>query len=114
MDDDDPRAARAAFLRGVRTALRRTWPLLSGLVMIMACLGLVIGPLEGWGFGKGLYFAFVTGLTIGYGDLAPTMALTRVLAIAIGFIGIMLTGLVAAIAVAAFQSTATRSSRPPP
>ena len=114
MDDDDPRAARIAFIRGVRTALRRTWPILSGLVMTMACLGLVIGRLEGWGAGKGLYFAFVTGLTIGYGDLAPSMGLTRFLAIATGFIGIMLTGLVAAIAVAAFQSTAARSDRPPP
>lgn len=114
MDDDDPMAARIAFIRGVRDALRQTWPILSGLLMLMACLGLVIGPLEGWGAGKGLYFAFVTGLTIGYGDLAPSTTLTRVLAIAIGFIGIMLTGLVAAIAVSAFHSTVTRSGRPPP
>jgi hypothetical protein len=95
---------RTAFLRGTVYALRLTWPVLSGLLTIMACLGAVVGLLEGWGIGNGIYFAFVTGLTIGYGDLSPSTVLTRVLAMTIGFIGITLTGVVAAIAVAALQS----------
>jgi hypothetical protein len=95
---------RTTFIRGVVYALRVTWPVLSGLLMLMACLGAVVGLLEGWGLANGIYFAFVTGLTIGYGDLSPSTVLTRVLAMAIGFVGISLTGVVAAIAVAALQS----------
>lgn len=47
----------------------------------------------------GVYFAFVTGLTVGYGDLVPKLLLSRAIAIALGFCGILLTGLVAAISV---------------
>src|SRR5262245_65116305 len=87
------------------------WPVLSGLLLVKALLGAIVGLVEGWGVWQGIYFAFVTGLTIGYGDLAPRHVLTRLLAVAIGFLGITLTGLVAALAVKAFQvapRTATR------
>ncbi len=70
---------------------------------MQAILGVMVGLLEGWGIGQGVYFAFITGLTIGYGDLVPTRPLTRTLAVAIGFLGIILGGLVAALAIKAFQ-----------
>ena len=79
------------------------WPVLSALLLVKAVLGAIVGLVEGWGVWQGIYFAFVTGLTIGYGDLAPRHVLTRLLAVAIGFLGITLTGLVAALAVKAFQ-----------
>ena len=63
--------------------------------------GFVIGRVEDWGIGDALYFTFVTGLTIGYGDLVPKHAATRILALLIGLFGIVLTGLVAAAAVQA-------------
>ena len=50
----------------------------------------VAGFAEGWSLGDSVYFSFVTGLTIGYGDIVPRQALTRALAIAIGFCGILL------------------------
>ena len=79
------------------------WPVVSGLLLVKALLGVVVGLIEGWGVWQGIYFAFITGLTIGYGDLAPHFVVTRLLAVAIGFLGILLTGLVAALAVKAFQ-----------
>ena len=79
---------------------------MSGLLVLMALLGAVIGWREGWPLGDALYFAFVSGLTIGYGDLLPTEPLSRVLAIAIGFTGILLTGLVAAVGVRALERAA--------
>ena len=69
---------------------------------------MLIGLAEGWGLGGGIYFAFVTGLTIGYGDLAPSMALTRIVAVVIGFLGVVLTGLLAALAVTALQAALSR------
>lgn len=99
---------RADFLQGVLRGLRVTWPILSVLLTGMAGLGAVVGVLEGWGIGAGVYFAFVTGLTIGYGDLAPSGMVARIVAIAIGFVGIILTGVVAAIAVAALRPETER------
>lgn len=96
---------RRGFLRAFLRGLHVVWPVLSGLLVAIAGLGAVIGLLEGWGLGPGVYFAFVTGLTIGYGDLAPTRAATRILAVLAGFLGIAVTGLVAALAVAAFDAT---------
>jgi hypothetical protein len=61
--------------------------------------------------GEAVYFSFVTGLTIGYGDIVPRQTLTRALAIVIGFGGILLTGLVAGIAVSAMRATLTDGGR---
>ena len=56
-------------------------------------------------FAEALYFSFVTGLTIGYGDIAPVTPAGRVVAVLTGFIGILMTGLVAAVAVYALKET---------
>ena len=97
----DPRALRRNFLKGLYAELRVVWPILSVLLGLMIALGLVIGLREGWSVQDSIYFAFVSGLTIGYGDLAPKFLLTRVLAILIGVCGVLLTALLAAIAVRA-------------
>ena len=88
-------------------AIHVTWPVLSVILGIQLALGLLTGFAEGWSFGDAVYFTFITGLTIGYGDLVPRQTLTRVLAIGIGFCGLFLTGLVAAIVVHAMRSTLT-------
>jgi len=56
-------------------------------------------------FGNALYFSFVTGLTIGYGDIVVKTTLGRIIALFIGFIGILFTGLVIAVAVEAVRRT---------
>ncbi len=93
------------FLAALGGAFLVTWPVLSAILVIQLGLGLLVGLLEGWTIGDAVYFSFVTGLTIGYGDLVPRQALTRVFAIGIGLCGILLTGLVAAIAVSALRTT---------
>jgi hypothetical protein len=100
----DPRALRRSFLGGLYMGLRVVWPVLSGLVGLIAALGLVTGLLEGWSMQESIYFAFVSGLTIGYGDFAPKSLLTRVLAIAIGGCGVLLTAVVAAVGRQAFTA----------
>lgn len=80
------------------------------LLGIIAGLGVVIAWIEGWRALDGVYFAFVTGLSIGYGDFVPTQPLSRILAMAIGFHGVLLTALVAGVAVLAVkESTGTAS-----
>jgi hypothetical protein len=95
------RTLRRKFATGLVTGLLVVWPILSVLLGLIAALGLVVGVIEGWSVSESIYFAFVSGLTIGYGDLAPKALLARVLAIAIGACGVLVTALVAAIAVKA-------------
>ena len=98
---------RRRFLRALWNEFQVVWPILSGLVGVQLVLGILVGRLEGWPLGDATYFTFVTGLTIGYGDFVPAHFLTRLFAVVIGFTGILLTGLVAAIGVRALQE-ATR------
>ena len=103
-------ALRQRFFRGLWSGLKIVSPILTGLLTLMAGLGMVVALLEGWPLGDGLYFAFVSGLTIGYGDLVPKSPLARVLAISIGLTGILLAGLVAAIGVNALHAAIRGSS----
>jgi hypothetical protein len=96
---------RRIFFAALFRQLVLLWPILSGIILTMVGAGLLIGLLEGWKVGESLYFTFVTGLTIGYGDMSPQRAASRVLAIVIGFAGIVLTGLVAAVCVQALRAT---------
>ena len=95
------RKLRREFLGGLRTGLSVVWPILSALLALIVVAGLVAGVIEGWSIQDSIYFAFVSGLTIGYGDLAPKSLLARVLAIFIGVCGVLVTALVVAIAVKA-------------
>ena len=84
--------------------IRIIFPILSGVILAMTAIGILIGYIEEWKLGDALYFTFVTGLTIGYGDLTPRHGVSRFLAMLIGFSGIVLTGLVAAVAVRALDA----------
>ena len=86
----NPRTLRRTFVVGLLASLRIVWPILSGLLGLIFALGVVIGLIEGWSLYESIYFAFVTGLTIGYGDLAPKSLLTRALAILIGVCGVLI------------------------
>jgi hypothetical protein len=98
------RVVRRRFLVELGRGLRVAWPILSAVLLFQLALGLLVGFLEGWAAGETVYFTFVTGLTIGYGDLVPRNWITRMLALMIGLSGILVTGLVAAIAVRAMQA----------
>ena len=100
------RQIRRIFFIELFRLIRVVWPILSGVLSAMVGPGLLIGHIEGWRIVDALYFTFVTGLTIGYGDLAPRHVVSRLLAVMIGFAGIVLTGLVAAVSVEALRATA--------
>jgi hypothetical protein len=101
----DARALRRQFLGNLWRGLRVVWPILVALLGLIVALGCTVAVLEKWSIFEGIYFAFVSGLTIGYGDLAPKGTPGRVLAIAIGFIGIVVGGLIAAVGVQALEIT---------
>jgi len=103
-----PHELRKLFYTEFWNGLKVVWPILSVLLGLMVALGIVIGWREGWTLLDAVYFAFVSGLTIGYGDLVPKQPLSRVLAIGIGLTGVLMVGLIVAIAVRALDSVTTR------
>jgi len=98
------RRMRRRFFASLFQQLRILWPIFSGVLVVIVGSGALAGWIEGWQLGDTLYFTFVTGLTIGYGDLVPKQTIARVLALVIGLCGIVLTGLVAAASVQALHS----------
>lgn len=97
---------RREFYKAVGYYLRIVWPIFSTMlvVIVIVTCGLIISYLEGWDAFDGIYFGFVTGLTIGYGELVPKLPMSRILAILLGFNGVLLTAIFAAISVRAIES----------
>jgi hypothetical protein len=104
MDWPAPKTVRRRFFVALGHAIRLACPVLSIILAIQIALGLLIGFIEGWSVGDAIYFTFVTGLSIGYGDIVPRQALGRALAVGIGICGLFLTGLMAGIAVYAMRA----------
>ena len=107
MSRQTPKSVRRRFFVALGQAIHLTWPVLSTILMVQVAQGLLIGFVEGWPVGDALYFTFITGLTIGYGDIVPRKAVGRALAIGIAVLGLLLTGVIAAIAVHAMRSALT-------
>jgi voltage-gated potassium channel len=55
------------------------------------------------GWWETLYLSAITALTVGYGDVAPNSPIGRLAAVGLGFLGIMLTGIVVAAAIKALE-----------
>ena len=71
----------------------------------------IISIAENISFGDSCYFAFVTGLTIGYGDIVPITITGRVVALFIGWIGIIYTGIMVAAAVISLREVYDKGSK---
>ena len=86
--------------------LRITWNLRTLYLMLIALImggAVLIAATEKVSFGKAVYFSFITGLTVGYGDIVPGTAIGRIISVLLGFVGILFTGVVVATAVEAIR-----------
>ena len=97
------------FVRMFAVGLFYAVPLLIFLLLIIAILGHLIGKLEGWSTLDAQYHAFIAATTVGYGDFHPARKRSKMLAIAIAFVGLTFTGITVGIALHAalhaFQKT---------
>jgi hypothetical protein len=78
---------------------------LVGLLLLIVLGGVAISRIEGIDLGEGIYFAFITGLSIGYGDIHPTTGWGQVVSVAIGLIGLIFTGVTVAVATRALADS---------
>src|SRR3989344_7706033 len=97
MKPTHPSHIRREFYKAVVYCRRIVWPIFSTMLVVIVTCGLIISYLEGWDAFDGIYFGFVTGLTIGYGELVPKLPMSRILAILLGFNGVPPTPLFSAI-----------------
>jgi voltage-gated potassium channel len=89
------------FLREFGTGLWVAAPVLLSLGLVIVLLGRFVGKHEGWTRFDSVYWSFVTATTVGYGDVRPTKRRCKVVAIVIALLGLLLTGILIAIAVRA-------------
>jgi multisubunit Na+/H+ antiporter MnhC subunit len=106
--------ATVEFVRALRRALRD--PASRALILTTAVvigLGTVFYTLhEDWSPLDALYFTMMTLMTIGYGDLVPTTALSKVFTVLYAMIGIgLVASTVAVLAVAATERAHDRAER---
>lgn len=119
-DTDDPRAQISPRVAVVEIA-RVLWHLRGILaVLLLLFVGLSIAMYYVGGAvdmvtrtpsspGETLYFCAITALTIGYGDIAPTTATGRLIAVLLGFLGVLMTGVIAGATVYGIQVAAQRA-----
>jgi voltage-gated potassium channel len=94
-----------SFVRYFFHALAKIQGIIYGLIAWLVVDAAAIAHFEKMPFADALYFTLVTGLTIGYGDIAPVTPAGRVVAILTGLLGILITGLIVAVAVYAVRAT---------
>ena len=87
---------------------------LVGLLMLLILGGAPFSFLEGIPLDQAIYFAFITGLSIGYGDVVPQTGWGCVVAVGIGMNGMIFLGITAAVATRALAEAVTERSQHSP
>ncbi len=72
------------------------------LVVISAA---VISLIEDLPFGEALYFSFITGLTVGYGGIVAKTPFARLIAVLLGLIGMITSGILVAVSIRAVEKS---------
>ena len=72
-------------------------PLLVFFIFLITALGQVVCSIEKWRRFDGLYWAFITATTVGYGDIRPLRKVSKALSVLIAIIGMMFTGVIIAV-----------------
>lgn len=86
--------------------LREVIITLNLLIVVAGCVISIVE--EDVTLSNGIYFAFITALSIGYGDITPHSVLGKIVSVGIGFIGILFVGINAAVATRALADTVKR------
>jgi hypothetical protein len=90
-------------------ALLKIRAILFGLLVWHIINAVAIAYVEKMALVDAVYFTFITGLAIGYGDLTPVTIPGKAIAVLTGLLGLLTTGLITAVAVFALR----KSMEPP-
>jgi len=93
------------FIKQMGPLLLEFGPLIVAMITLISVLAIVVGRQEKWSLTDSLYYGFITGTTVGYGDYRPTTKTSKLLAVFIAMLGLILSGIMIAIAVEAAGQT---------
>jgi hypothetical protein len=99
-----------AFVRAFFRSASHVSEVIVSLILLLVLGGVTISQVENIRIGDAIYFAFITGLSIGYGDISPETAIGKVLSVAIGLVGMVFVGITVAIATRALADVARQVS----
>lgn len=99
------------FVRHFHEDLRFVSSTLAALLTLMALAAGIIASFEGISYRDALYFTMITGLTVGYGDIVPTTDVARIVSVLVGFVGMVLFGIVVAVATRALGKSVEEKVR---
>ncbi len=85
--------------------LAMTIPIWGVILLVLLGLVWIFARIEGISFMTSLYFGAITALTIGYGDITPITNAGKVIAVIMGLMGVLNTGIIVAIALQAVRVT---------
>lgn len=74
-------------------------PLLLFFIVAIIVIGQFVGRRESWTKFDSFYWSCITATTVGYGDIRPMQKLSKLLSIIIALFGLILTGIVVALAI---------------
>ncbi len=82
------------------------------LFALIVGIAAVITHIEKMPFGEALYFSFISGLTIGYGDIVVKTPFGRIMAVLLGIIGIIFTGMMVTVSIRAVGESMKDMKKP--
>lgn len=91
------------FLHSFFRVLQLISPIWGALMLFIACLSWLYSRIEHISLFDALYFGGITGMSIGYGDFTPSTILGKIIALVIGFTGLVTTGVIVAAALEAVR-----------
>lgn len=98
----------AEFLRAWVRYTSYVREIIGTLFLILLLGSVLIWSYEDISFGDAIYFTFITGLSVGYGDITPETTMGKIVSVCIGMIGVFIVGLSVAIGARALADTAKR------
>jgi voltage-gated potassium channel Kch len=87
-----------SFIKLFIVGLYLVSPILIFLLAIILILGQIVGRHESWKPFDAAYWSFITATTVGYGDMRPVSRSSRILSVLIALTGLILSGIMVALA----------------
>lgn len=91
------------FLVAHSTLVLELGALIIGLIAFVIAAGVLIARLDGIDVEDGIYFAFITALTVGFGDFVPKSRGAKTLSVILATIGIVIFGIIVSVTVHALD-----------
>lgn len=83
-----------SFIRQCAICIRHVWLVIAALLFLIFLGSAAISFVEEMSLGKAIYFAFITALAVGYGDITPATVTGKIVSVLIGFVGLVLFGVI--------------------